>query len=315
MRNDRIVIRREPSKLARINSTSAHYLQKYKVDMSLRNLALGTICRYEESLQQWFIFILDYQNNKDVRTITDDDITEFLFYCKSHGNNSERIKFYIASISAFYRYLRKKRVITENPVEFVDRPKRGMRITTQTYLTPEQVAVMREKLIANKDVQLRLYATLSLSTMARVSAIASLRWEQVDLDNKVIHNVKEKENKIVDLYFSDEVKCLLLQLREQRAAKNRDDHGWVLYTGRNKNKPIAVSTLDTWCKKIGKMIGTPTLHHHDFRHSGATLLKNAGMPLEDVSVLLNHESTETTKKFYIKQDTKRISNLKALYNI
>ena len=57
------------------------------------------------------------------------------------------------------------------------------------------------------------------------------------------------------------------------------------------------------------------MHPHDFRHSGATLLKNAGMSLEDVSVLLNHDSTDTTKKFYIKEDTARISSIKSAYNI
>ena len=74
-------------------------------------------------------------------------------------------------------------------------------------------------------------------------------------------------------------------------------------------------TLNDWCKRIGGMIGVPTLHPHDFRHSGATLLKNAGMSLEDVSVLLSHESTDVTKKYYIKEDTGRISSIKSNYNI
>ena len=38
------------------------------------------------------------------------------------------------------------------------------------------------------------------------------------------------------------------------------------------------------------------------------------MKLEDVSVLLNHESTETTIKYYIKQDTARINNVKNRIN-
>lgn len=63
------------------------------------------------------------------------------------------------------------------------------------------------------------------------------------------------------------------------------------------------------------MINIPTLHPHDFRHSGATLLKNAGMSLEDVSTLLSHESTDTTKRYYIKQDIKRLGNAKQVYNI
>lgn len=81
------------------------------------------------------------------------------------------------------------------------------------------------------------------------------------------------------------------------------------------NRHISTGTLNAWCKKIGTMIGVPTLHPHDFRHSGATLLRNAGMALEDVSVLLNHESTDTTKRFYIKQDTARISSLKNRFNL
>ena len=151
--------------------------------------------------------------------------------------------------------------------------------------------------------------------MARVTAIASIRWDMIDLENKIIKGVLEKEGKIVDLYFSDEVKYLLVQLKKQREMKGRDDHGWLFYSGRNKEKPINAGTLNEWCKRIGDMIGVPTLHPHDFRHSGATLLKNAGMALEDVSTLLNHENTNTTKRFYIKEDSARISSIKRSFNI
>lgn len=82
-----------------------------------------------------------------------------------------------------------------------------------------------------------------------------------------------------------------------------------------RTSPVNSGTLNEWCKRIGQMIGAPSLHPHDFRHSGATLLKNAGMALEDVSTLLNHESTATTKKYYIKEDTARLSSIKRTYNI
>lgn len=51
------------------------------------------------------------------------------------------------------------------------------------------------------------------------------------------------------------------------------------------------------------------------RHSGAILLKNAGISLEDVSKLLNHLSTDTTSRFYIKEDTTRISKMKDQFEI
>jgi integrase len=54
------------------------------------------------------------------------------------------------------------------------------------------------------------------------------------------------------------------------------------------------------------MIGIHTLHPHDFRHSGATLLKNMGMDLEDISKLLNHKGLDVTQKHYIKVDPTRL---------
>ena len=305
----------DEEKIKKINPESITIYERYKIDMVMRNLSERTQQHYVWDLQQWLIWVLDNQGNKSVLELTDDDITEFLYYCMMQGNNAERIKVRVATISAFYKFMRKKKLIRENPTEFIDRPKRTQRIIQQTYLTPEQVALMREKLISADDLQLRLYAMLSLSTMARVTAIASIRWNQIDLEKKIISGVLEKEGKIVDLYFSDEVKCLLIQLKLQRESKGINDNGYVLRGRMDREKPISTATLNAWCKKIGKLIGVPTLHPHDFRHSGATLLKNAGMSLEDVSILLSHESTDTTKKYYIKQDTARIGNAKQVYNI
>lgn len=305
----------DEEKIKQINPETLKIMERYKIDMVMRNLSKGTQKHYLSDLNQWFIYILDNQDNRCIRDLTDEDITEFLYFCTKEGNNSERIKRRIACISSLYKYMRKKRLIVENPTEFIDRPKRGKRIITQTYLTPEQVALMREKLISCDDLQLRLYAMLSLSTMARVTAISSIRWNMIDIEGKVIKGVLEKEGKIVDLFFSEEVKYLLIQLKMQRESKGINDYGWLFFSGRNKDKPMNVGTLNNWCKRIGAFIGVPTLHPHDFRHSGATLLKNAGMSLEDVSVLLNHDSTDTTKRFYIKEDTARISSIKSAYNI
>lgn len=314
MRSKRILLYDE-NKIKLINPDTIKIFEKYQVDMMMRNLSENTIYHYKLDLMQWFIYVLDKQDNKSVVELTDDDISEFLYFCMKEGNHSERIKRRTAAISTLYRYMRKKHIIRENPVEFIDRPKKGLPITAQTYLTPEQVAMMREALIKCNDIQLRTYAMLSLSTMARASAVASIKWNQIDLEAKVIKGVLEKEGKIVDLYFSDEVKYLMLQLKNQREQRNSNDYGYLFSSGRNKNKPIARGTLNAWSKRIGEMIGVPTLHPHDFRHSGATLLKNAGMSLEDVSVLLSHESTDTTKKYYIKQDTAKIGTAKAMFNI
>ena len=309
-RSKRIVLHNE-EKLKQINPETQKLMQKYKIDMSLRDLSPKSIYGYEKDLNQWFIYILDHQFNQCVTELSDDDITEFLYFCKQEGNNVERMKRRMAAISAFYKFLRKKKLIKENPTEFMDRPKKGMPVTVQTYLTPEQVDLMRTKLTEYGDLQLKTYAMFSLSTMARVNAIANLKWEQIDCEAREGRDVLEKEGYIVELSFSNEVKDLLLALKKEREEKGINDYGWVFYSRyNNETKPISNGTLLEWCKKIGNMIGVPTLHCHDFRHSGATLLKNMGMSLEDISELLHHSGTDVTSKFYIKKDTSKIKALK-----
>ncbi len=314
-RSKKIILYDQDS-ISKFNKENMSLLNKYKIDMVVRDFSDRSQVQYITNLHQWFGFILNYQDNRSVLELEDDDITEFLYYCKQQGNNTARMRTRISIISAFYKFLRKKKLLFTNPTEFIEPPKKLVPVMTQTFLSTEQVILMREKLIEHNDTQLRLYASLSLSTLARVSAIASLRWNQIDFQNCVIHDVPEKEGKVVDLYFSEEVRCLLYKLKEERSVCGKDDHGWLFYSGRcNDSKHINPSTLEAWCKSIGKMIGVPSLHPHDFRHSGATLLKNAGMSLEDVSVLLNHESTDTTKKFYIKQDTARITDIKGRFGL
>ena len=306
---------KDKRKLANINPDTKKQISKYKIDMTLRELSEKTIEQYLYDLDQWLVYVYDHQQNQSVAELTEDDINEFLYFCKEQGNNTNRMKRRMSSISAFYLFLRKKRYIKENPCEFMDRPKNGIPIIQQTYLTKEQVEKMREKLEANGDIQLYCYAMFSLITMARVNAISHLRWEQLDFENMIAREVLEKEGKLVTLYYDESVRDLLIKMKKEREEKGINDYGYVFYTRYVKeDKPVTNITINSWCKKVGRMIGCPTLHPHDFRHSGATLLKNEGMPLEDVSALLNHASTEVTKRFYIKEDARRLQEAKNKYS-
>lgn len=296
--------------------------------MGIRDLSPSTVYNYESDFKQWMIYVLDNQGNAPVTELEEEDIEEFLFYCKKHGNNSARMKRRMSTISALYRYLRKKKIIKENPMEFIDRPTKDVAVVKQTYLTPDEVKLMREKLNAlvesattvhmkDNAMTLRLYALFSLSTMARVNAVRNTLWKSIDYENRMVHDVLEKEGKIVDLMFSKEVFELLKELKEYRTEHDIEDGGYV-FVGTKTNgawMPITSSTAGDWCKKIGEMIDEPTLHPHDFRHSGATLLKNAGMSLEDVSSLLNHAGTDVTNKYYIKKDTTKIQSAKDRFEI
>lgn len=305
-------------KMEKVNSDTIMLMRRYEIDMKLRELSEKTISQYLSDLNGWLIYVMENQGNKCILELTEDDLTEFFYFCKSEGNNSRRIKRRMASVSALYKYLRKKRLIVENPCEFIDRPKKDVDVNVQTFLNPEQVFLMKYKLkeyvASGKKYakELQLYALFSLSTMARVTAVSSIRWDQINYAERTCNDVLEKEGKIVILYFSEEVKELLYILHMERKAAGVDDGGFVF--GRN-GKQINVEVLNDWAHKIGRMIDVPTLHPHDFRHSGSQLLKLNGCPIEQISELLNHSGLDVTKKHYLKADKKKMREYKDRYEV
>ena len=172
----------DAEKAKQINPETLKLFQKYQIDMSIRDLSQNSIYGYNTDLMQWFIFMHDNQFNLSVLEATEDDIEEYYFWRKQQGNNVNRQKRVMSSISAFYKFLRKKKLIKESPTEFIERPKSGQAVITQTYLTKEEVQLMREKLEEYGDIQLQAYAFLSLTSMGRVNAISNLKLSQINWD-------------------------------------------------------------------------------------------------------------------------------------
>lgn len=306
-------------KIKKINAKTLDCWKKYEIDMTLRELSPGSIQGYYNDLLHLWIYAYDNFGNPPVTELTEDDLTEFFFYCKQQGNNSRRIRRRMSSVAAFYKFLRKKRIIQENPMEFIDRPKKDTDIVVQTFLTLEQVNELKNKLVANYEsahtrltkhmaLQYLVYAMFSLSTMARVTAISNITWEQIDLDERIVNDVLEKEGKVVTLYFSVEVRDLLIQLQQYRKDYSINDNGWLFVSQRSSEDFLHLrpATLHKWTKAIGQMINVPTLHPHDWRHSGSQLMKLAGAEIQDISALLNHSGTDVTVKHYLRMDKEKI---------
>lgn len=298
-----------------INPENMKLLKKYDRDMQMRELSPKSIYSYICDIKAWFRYIHQEQFNQCVKDLTEDDIEEMIFMCKEFGNNTERIKRRLASISAFYKFLRRKKEITENPCEFISRPKKGLPVVVQTFLTKEQYEQIKEKLIEHGDLQLRTYVLLSLSTMARVNAISNIMWEQIDFENRTIDDVLEKENKIVTLFFSEEVKELLLELKSTREAEGINNPYVFITKYHGEIKKAETGALGDWTKKVGNMVGLSSLHPHDWRHSGAQLMNLAGCPIETISSLLNHSGLDVTKNHYLRQDKSKMQKEKDKYSL
>lgn len=285
-----------------INEDNQKLLDKYIKYMKVKELSDTTIRNYTYELESWLRF-LDEVKVVDIKT---EDIEDYIFEMKYEGNNTNRLKFKLSTISAFFIFLKKRKIVKENPVELIDRPKKADEVVQQNYLTLEQVEELKKKLHEQDNLQLEVYVNLALITMARVNALSNIMWKNIDWDNNMIVDIVEKEGYVVTLFIDDYTKELLHSLRKDR--RNKDIRNPYVFITRYNNKWNKVTniTLNNWTKIAGQLINVPELHNHDFRHTTATLLKNQGMPLEDISKLLHHSGTDVTLKHYIKEDQNKL---------
>lgn len=321
-------------KIAKISDENKQLIHRFFVGKT-QSLSESTKKSYESDFNQFFIYIAEnYQNRpiismmkkkdfqQDGSFIWIEDMEEIVYVLEDYiafcitflGNNERRVQRRISSLSSLFIFMKKKRMIKENPVEMLDRPKvkkKDKQQIKQTFLTLEQVDEIREKLSETGDVQLELFFEFGISTMARANAISNVKIEQIDLVQRRVVDILEKEQKLVKLYFSERCSDLIREWIDKRQHKGIDSPYLFITKYAGKWDKVAKGTLQSsWIKKIGDLIGIPELHCHDLRHSGSDILHKMGVKLETISALLNHEGTQVTQDHYIQIDHDKIQEEK-----
>lgn len=87
---------------------------------------------------------------------------------------------------------------------------------------------------------------------------------------------------------------------------------FIFCAGNNVNRPLYPTAPTKWLsrfvQKYGEEYGFHAVSPHDLRHSAATLLKNGGLSIKDISELLGHSDVRTTMSFYTGASIEHTSN-------
>lgn len=296
--------------LEKVNIESVKHLQSYLQNLCLNDYSPKTTEHRIAGIIRWLDFIYDNQNDKCIVDITTEDLEQYVYYLRTKRKNKAKTCIRVISdIEGIYDYLIKKDIIKENPVSKVTKPtyvNDHENAVKRIFLTEEQVEDLKLKLEECGDIQLQTYINFSLTTAARAGACASIKWEQIDFDKRMVNDVMEKKSKLVTFYFNEYTKGLLLKLQEYREINHIQDGGYLFISDRyryyedtGEKTHICTSTLGAWCTKAGRMIGVPELSPHDLRRTAANLLLQRGGDIGLVSLLLNHQNLSTTFKYYI----------------
>lgn len=76
---------------------------------------------------------------------------------------------------------------------------------------------------------------------------------------------------------------------------------------------VNLSAINRVVNRLTENAGLPHCTIHGFRHSVASILDDNGIPIQDISVLLGHESVQTTERIYInRRKTAKETTINAL---
>jgi integrase len=67
---------------------------------------------------------------------------------------------------------------------------------------------------------------------------------------------------------------------------------------RYRKTPVGDSTFERWYRRCIEQAGVRYLNPHQTRHTFGHRLREQGFDLEERALLMGHESTETTNRYY-----------------
>lgn len=218
--------------------------------------------------------------------------------------NSQNIR--ISAIKNYFAFLKKSKVIEENPADGLEKQKiRDCDVKQKPYIEAHYLRDMvnHARTIRDKAIIL-LFATTGL----RVSELINLTVEQYmnlgGLDGRELAIIG-KGNKVRRVYINDEVKEMIDNYLNTRPKSNYNNLFLSYYGG-----PIHSNNLSQTLKNVAKKAGYPMwkdICNHALRSAFATTKAEQGTPLTTIQASMGHSKLETTL-IYIKRNQNAINS-------
>src|SRR3989344_7908912 len=260
-------------------------IQKIETELRLQGSSERTIKIYTSRNKDFLDFI-----KKQPRNITTEDIKLYLSDSIKKGNNQSTIALTKSSLKFFYDRILKKNLFTN------DIPKTKKERKLPSVLTKKEINNVLDNSPLTRE---KLAVEFMYSSGLRVSECTSLKWNDLNLNEKTGHLKRGKGGKDRMIILSRKVVENL-----QRWPKK----GEYIFSSRNYH--ISTRTLQRDVKKLLKNITNKDVYPHLLRHSFATHLLEDGYDLRIIQELLAHENLETTQ-IYTKVSTKTLKGVKS----
>ncbi len=300
----RLMLEHTLKKLSILEIDGKDYVENYLRHQYRCNFQASTLKNTYSSLAPFLKFIKE-RGKGDIKEVEKGDLEGFVEHEQDRGLKPSTVKLRLATVKAFLRFLIEEGVVSEEV--FPWKLKIRMPETLPRAMDPEDV----EELLAVKgNVRNRAMILVLLRTGMRIGELLNTRVADVQMEEqKILIYEGEKNQRGRVVYFSEDAKEALqawLNKRDQRI-----ELIFYGYKGRGLSYQAARMMFVKYLEKAGLTHKGYTLHC--LRHTYATELLNARMPLECLEKLMGHSRLEVTRRYAVLTDkTKEEEYFKAM---
>jgi site-specific recombinase XerD len=231
----------------------------------------------------------------DLTQTTAHDISACITAAQTSGLAPATINTKVSLLAGFFEYLREEGQMTHQPVV-----RRRHRLLTPTVL-PKPIPDMDLTALFQviDSVRDRLIFLLMLRCGLRVSEVCALTWDAIDRSDGTVRITRGKGQVDRIVYLSPDVTRALQVWRKHHTP------GRHLFPSRTRTKEhLSRYQINVLMDQYLGAAGL-TRHYspHCLRHTFATQLLNAGVPLEVLKELMGHHSIQITLRYTQLYDT------------
>lgn len=288
---------RETAVSVRNEDKNKYFLQKFIIGKAVKGCTERTLELYKKEI--WKIL---EKIGKPADEIQTDDIRLYLALRQRRDKiTNVTADNELRYLRSFFGYLTMEELIEKNPVCKIDKIK-SERVKKKAF-TELEVEKIRSACKNNWETAV---VEVLLSTGCRVTELVNIKIADIEGD-KII--VQGKGNKERFAYLNAKAIIAITRYLEDRKDNNpylfpggffgkpqSNYSEWYKYQERvDTERHCDIGTIQAKVRGMGKRAGVSNVHPHRFRRTCATFALRRGMPIEQVSQMLGHESINTTQ--------------------
>ena len=259
-----------------------------------RNASRFTVRNYSGDIAH-FLDFLEKEGIDPLGGVDRLTLRQYLTQLLEQGFVKVSISRKLSALRAFYRYLLREGVISENPLARTSSPKLEKRLPS--FLTIEEMKRLLETPDTTTPQGMRDRALLELlyASGLRVSELVGLDLHQVDLRERQTRVWGKGSKERMALMGRPAAAALSLYLRQGRPQLSGNGKSDALFLNRYGRR-LAERRVQFIVQKYAEEAGLEKrIHPHLLRHTFATHLLDGGADLRVVQELLGHASLSSTQ--------------------